>query len=389
MLQTQQVAFAAHPPNQQGKSHDLIDHLINVGELAAGFAAKFEAAELGRWAGRWHDVGKFNEDFQKYLFAEEGGGGPDHKAAGALLALEHFSPLSFLIYGHHGGLPSLQQLKPWLSYKQKNTSVQETLQLAMAQGAELNPSRPLSAPSWLQKAGKEEAELFLRMLYSTLVDADFLDTEQHFCAKNAEARRLPSPGAGELEKRFQRNFERMITGRRRGARFARRLVLSNCVKAAEQPPGIFTLPIGPPADRTIYALGFALHHCCFHERERVIFVVPPRLLKQRIVELYGCLADRQHSLEAPPDLTPLVGCRDFGPFHSLRARLAAENWNAKLVITTAPYFFESLLSYQPAPCRKLHNLCHSALVLEGLQTVPPGILEPVTQFSTSLFPIMA
>src|SRR6185437_12332629 len=137
--ESQRVAFVAHPPNKAGKTHRLIDHLAAVGELAAGFSAKFDATELGRWAGRWHDIGKFDERFQKYLSDGEGGGGPDHKGPGAVLALEHFSPLAFVIYGHHGGLPSLQQLKPWLSHKQRCSSVQESLRQAMAQGADLNP----------------------------------------------------------------------------------------------------------------------------------------------------------------------------------------------------------------------------------------------------------
>lgn len=384
MHQIQQVAFAAHAPNQEGKAHSLIHHLVNVGELAASFSAKFDAAELGRWAGRWHDIGKFSDDFQKYLSAGEGGGGPDHKAAGALLALEHFSPLAFVIYGHHGGLPSLQQLKPWLSYKQKSSSAQETLRQAMAQGAELNPAHALSAPPWLREARKEQAELFLRMLFSALVDADFLDTEQHLRPEHAAARKIPSPRMEELEQRFQFNFDRAIAGRRRGARQARRMVLARCLKAAEQSPGIFSLPIGPPADRSIYALGFAIHHCSFHTAERIIFVVPSPTLKQRMVEVYACLAARQGHLADVPDLLPLVGCSDFGPFSSLRSRLAAENWDAALIVTTAVNFFESLLSNQPARCRKLHNVCRSVVIIEGFQAVPPGILGPVTHVLNEL-----
>lgn len=383
MHQNQQVAFVAHPANQEGKRHSLLEHLTNVGELAAGFAAKFEASELGRWAGRWHDIGKFNERFQKYLSDGEGGGGPDHKAAGALLALEHFSPLAFVIYGHHGGLPSLQQLKPWLSHKQRCSSVQESLRQAMAQGADLNPPA-LSAPSWLGGAGKEEAEFFLRMLFSALVDADFLDTEQHLCPENAAARRIPHPGMDELEKRFHHNFDRAIARRRRGACFARRMVLTKCLNAAEQSPGIFNLPIGPSSDRSIYALGFAVHHCSFRAAERIIVVVPSTVLKERIVEIYGCLTARQERLADQPDVLPLVGCPDFGQFSSLRARLAAENWDSRLVVTTAAHFFESLLSNLPSRCRKLHNVCRSVVILEGFQAIPLGIIEPITHILNEL-----
>lgn len=378
MPQPQQVAFAAHPPNAQGIPHSLLDHLSRVGELASRFAAKFGAAELGSWAGRWHDLGKFNPAFQRYLAAEEKGSGPDHKAAGALLALEHFSPLCFVLFGHHGGLPSLQELKPWLARKRDNPIVRATLEQALAEGAELNPADPLRAPSWLEGASQEQAELFVRLLFSALVDADFLDTEHHFAPENAAARRAPAPPLQELEKRFLANFDRAISSRRGGPCQGRQRVLEQCRRAAQEPRGLFILPIGPPADRTIYALGFSLHHAVVHAAARIIFVVPARDLKQRIVDIYRSLKDPEQHLRNASETVPLAACPEFALSSSLRARLAAENWSAPVVITTDSEFFGSLLASQPARCRKLHNICHSIVVLDEFQRTPVGFLDPVT-----------
>jgi CRISPR-associated endonuclease/helicase Cas3 len=378
MRQSQQVAFVAHPPNAQGIPHSLLDHLSRVGKLASEFAAKFGAAELGCWAGKWHDVGKFNPVFQRYLAAEEGGGGPDHKAAGALLALEHFSPLCFVIFGHHGGLPSLHELKPWLALQQDNSIVRATLERALAEGAELNPAEPLHAPSWLEGASKEQAELFLRMLYSALVDADFLDTEQHSAPETAAVRNAPAPRMEELEKRFLANFDRAISNRRRGACNGRRHVLDQCRRAAEEPRGLFVLPISPPADRTIYAFGFGLRHAVAHGAERIILVVTARDFKQRIVDLYNCLKDPEQHLGDSAETVPLAACPEFALPLSLKARLAAENWAAPVVITTDSEFFGSLLANRPGRCRKLHNICRSIVILDEFQRTPLGFLDAVT-----------
>lgn len=373
-----QVTFAAHPPNDHGKPHSLIDHLISVGELSADFAAKFGAAELGRWAGRWHDVGKFNPRFQKYLMAEEGGGGPDHKAAGALLALEHFSPLSFVICGHHGGLPSLQSLKPWLKDKRENVSVQATLRQATAELPQINPVKPLQAPSWLSNASKDAAELFIRMLFSVLVDADFLDTEMHCCPENARIRTAAAPGLEELEQRFLLNVDRALAhlpGRNKQARMR---LINTCAKAAQQDQGMFTLPLPAGDDRTSGALAFALRHCITRPAERIIFAVSPGELKQRMIEVYKYLSGRDRVLPATTVPIPLADCPDNPWYRSVCAKLACENWKAPVVITTTSHLFASLFSSQPARCRKLHNICQSVLILDDFQNLPPRIFGPIT-----------
>ena len=85
------TTFYGHSMNDAGQRQGLLDHINAVTELAAGFAAAFGAEELARYAGLWHDIGKFNPAFQEYLLAcernpEVHGHGPDHKAAGTLLA---------------------------------------------------------------------------------------------------------------------------------------------------------------------------------------------------------------------------------------------------------------------------------------------------------------
>jgi len=122
------MAFA-HSRNELGIQHALVCHLKDVACLAGQFAAKFDAADLAYWAGLWHDLGKFHPDFQAYLENPNARRGPDHKGAGASLAAAIFDPLAFLVQGHHGGLTSRAELKPWLKSKSSSPQVEEALKL--------------------------------------------------------------------------------------------------------------------------------------------------------------------------------------------------------------------------------------------------------------------
>src|SRR5262245_60722126 len=163
--------------------HDLQQHLTQVGELARRFASKFGAGELGYWAGIWHDLGKLHPDFQVYLANPTPPRGPDHKGAGSIIASQICEQLAFLIAGPHGGLHSLANLKNWLKEKARPPRVLEALQVAQTSLTILKPSPQVALPDYVRT--ELSAEFFLRMLFSTLVDADFLDTERHFNAEQA------------------------------------------------------------------------------------------------------------------------------------------------------------------------------------------------------------
>ncbi len=162
----------AHSKNDKGNRHDLIAHLESVAQQSRTFAEPFEAGELAYWAGMWHDLGKFHPEFQNYLLRCEAspqakGTGPDHKRAGTMLAAQRCQPLSLLVKGHHGGLPSRQELPGWLNEPSAQAAVKAALALAQTTlGSRLDPPTPLTQPSWVNdQAG---AEFFLRILFSAL-----------------------------------------------------------------------------------------------------------------------------------------------------------------------------------------------------------------------------
>jgi CRISPR-associated endonuclease Cas3-HD len=210
----------AHSANAAGVTHDLEQHLRDVARWAADFARKFGGADLASWAGLWHDLGKYHPEFQAYLKDPAARRGPDHSSAGAVLAAGHCDALAFLIAGHHAGLQSPDNLKKRLAEK-RNAEVTRTAREIAARGlANLTPGERLDArlPEWVCPRHRHDGrrlrnrELFLRMLFSALVDADFLDTERHFRRERATGRG-GYPSLAELWRRFKAN-QRRLTARR-------------------------------------------------------------------------------------------------------------------------------------------------------------------------------
>lgn len=243
----------AYSENRDGQKHDLVEHLKAVARLAAQFAGKFGAADFGYWAGLWHDLGKFHPDFQSYIAAPEGRRGPDHSSAGTIHASICLDALAFVVAGHHAGLPGRTDLKNRIKGKEGFPHEAKALELARAELSTIVPKEPLDhkLPDFLiERASKspnqgqlqQALELFIRMLFSALVDADFLDTEAHFDNKRSNKRAV-APALRELWNRFEED-QVAISGVK-GDRLnqVRHEIYQACVAAADSPPGIFSLTV--------------------------------------------------------------------------------------------------------------------------------------------------
>ena len=262
----------AHSRNAAGARHLLLDHLAAVAELARAAALPFGGDELAWWAGWWHDLGKFHPEFQRYLIESEAGtrprGGPDHKAAGTSVAKQHLEPLAALIAGHHGGLRNLQdELRPWLAERLGTLAAAQALAVAREAGLKLDPDGALAVPDYVDSP--LAAELFLRMLFSALVDADFLDTEAHF-ASLPDPPRGATPAIGELRATLERAHASFAERDDSAVNRVRDVVYRACVAAAEQHPGFFRLNVPTGGGKTLSSLAFALRHAERHGLRRVI-----------------------------------------------------------------------------------------------------------------------
>ncbi len=376
-------------------------HARNVGGMAAGFAAYFGAQEIARATGLLHDVGKYSPLFDKRLH-----GDPkrvDHSTAGAKIAVERWGVrlgkvMAFCIAGHHtglangagegGGRSTLQQRLDW----QFGADIP---QLDEVWRQEIDLPETLPAPSVKPDAGDHPhftCAFFIRMLYSCLVDADFLDTEA-FYAK-LEQRETVRGGHPDLETLrpvffdFINAFRRCATQapketeeqqRNAALNRLRGEILDHAVAQAQQETGLFSLTVPTGGGKTFTSMAFALEHAKAHGLRRVIYVIPfTSIIEQNAAEFrkaFGALGEaavlEHHS--------SFDDARLQGENSKDKLRLASENWDMPVVVTTAVQFFESLFADRSSRCRKLHNIAGSVIILDEAQMLPLNLLLPIMQ----------
>lgn len=367
----------AHSANAQGQQHDLVNHLQSVAKLASEFAAKFGAGDLAYWVGLWHDIGKVHPSFQQYLHdCEISPGkhrrGPDHKKAGALVAAKKHELLSFLIAGHHGGLPGRAHLKVWL--KEKLQPAQEAIQHISSHLPQVEPQTVLPPPTHL--ASERDAEFFVRMLFSTLVDADFLDTERHFNVKQADQREKTITLA-DLWNRFANNQQRLTGKGVDRVNRVRHEVYEACLSAAGLPQGFFRLTVPTGGGKTRSGMAFALNHALTHGLDRVIVAIPYTSIIEQTADVYRGIFGSEAIVEHHSAVSTHEEASDPVSLNEVWSRLAAENWDAPIIVTTTVQLFESLFERKTTACRKLHNITRSVLILDEVQTLPTHVLEPI------------
>ncbi|MGH2387700.1 MAG: CRISPR-associated endonuclease Cas3'', partial [Chloroflexota bacterium] len=270
------MEYIAHSRNQAGERQNLVAHLQAVSAMARDFATAFGAGDLAAYAGLSHDLGKFSDPFQRYLQACEAnpsakGHGPDHKGAGARHTFEHVPPLALLVQGHHGGLKNRAELSSWLASHGAKPEVAEALNLARRLVPGLMPVPPLSAPSAARDA--LSSEMFMRLLFSALVDADCLDTEAHFNSQKA-ALRGSDTTLSTLWQRFERDQNELLAHAGGEVGRVRAEVYQACLEAARWERGLFRLTVPTGGGKTRSGLAFALRHALHHGLRRIIVVVP-------------------------------------------------------------------------------------------------------------------
>jgi CRISPR-associated endonuclease/helicase Cas3 len=377
--------FSAHTPNDRQQWHSLNAHLNKVASRARLLAAKFRAGEIGYYAGLWHDLGKYNSEFQSYLSqceaaSRSGESAPrsrvPHAIYGAKLAAEKFEPIAQLIYGHHGGLPQVTHMQNRLM-QMNAVAYQEILQNAAAENISLDLS--LEASQQLVALVQDEYgyELLLRLLFSCLVDADYLDTETHFDSEIAK-RRKPAAEVIELWKALQADQIKLLNqAQDTPVNRVRSQVYQTCLDAATLQPGVFRLAVPTGGGKTRSGLAFALAHAVQYQMDRVIVAVPYTSIIEQTVEVYRGIFGQDAVLEHHSAVKPDEGNEEDARSRQAQARLATQNWDAPLVVTTTVQIFESLFANRTSRCRKLHNIVNSIVILDEVQTLPAGLLKPI------------
>ncbi|MEN8613807.1 CRISPR-associated helicase Cas3' [Dehalogenimonas sp. THU2] len=398
LIKQSYYARIAHEATGERKQA-LETHLINAAGLAAGFAADFSSADWGYLAGLWHDLGKYQQDFQRRLNGEKIS--VEHSGLGAVCAMERMPqsgfPLAFAIAGHHGELADLikggtHQPKPLKSRLTENTPVMKAIKEAGIIPEEILERSTPELPDFLTNSSKvnsaavqahlkRSGEMWTRFLFSSLIDADRLDSEKFGEPEKAKLRAQFS-AILELNRKLDEHLEKKVVAiplhlQDSEVNRARRDVLNACRLRALDLPGLFSLIVPTGGGKTLSAMSFALRHAAAHGLHRVIVVIPyTSIIEQNAKEYRQALGDENiiehHSSYDPQN-------RENGNETDIekRANLATENWEAPLIVTTSVQFLETLFSSSASRCRKLHNIARSVIILDEVQTLPPGMLASI------------
>jgi CRISPR-associated endonuclease/helicase Cas3 len=370
-----QITYYAHSTPDDRKQ-TVQNHLEGTAGLCADFAASFGCAEQGKLAGLAHDLGKYSAAFQRRL--EGSSEQVDHSTPGAFVcAKRNQISAAICVAGHHGGLPD--------GGGRGDTGDQATFLGRIRRAMEHNMEPD---PAWMQEislpdpklpefCGKDEKDpltdaFFVRMLYSCLVDADFLDTEQFMAGHTVQR------GGGDPMDVLNQRLETYISGwfpPKGELNAVRCSILDACrVQGKTQRPGLFTLTVPTGGGKTVASLAFALRHALEHGLRRVIYVIPYTSIIEQTAAVFREILGESNVLEHHSGVS--YDCESEATPETMRLQRATENWDMPVIVTTAVQFFESLYASRSSACRKLHNIANSVVIFDEAQMLPLPYLRP-------------
>lgn len=407
------MLFAHSKGEDQAEWQSLSEHLENVADLSAKFASSFDYGQWGRVLGLLHDAGKACDRFQKGRLLNRPDVSVDHAALGAKQALELYGGrgdsedpsgaqaymgelMAYAILGHHRGMKDsldvekrikrldmppapgrtvddyspyqdmLEEL-PIVAPPDRLTLEPTMLSRIMQSSADKGPDGTL--PQRLSFSG----QALTRMLFSCLVDADWLDTELFMNPEETKKRGHDYDPIPALLDRLENHLEKLShKAKETPVNMARGAVLTDCKEGAASKPGLFTLTVPTGGGKTLSSMEFALRHAAMNNLERVIYAIPFTSIVEQSAAVFRDILGAENVLEHHSNYDFEAAAEEGREYE----RLAVQNWDAPIVVTTNVQLLESLFSNKPGKCRKLHNIANSVIVIDEAQTIPIELMRP-------------
>lgn len=362
--------FIAHKRENDKIEQPLIDHLLGTAKLSAEFSAAFNNSDIAYLIGLFHDIGKYSKEFQNRI--KGNGVKCDHSTAGARLIIKNriFGIIgAYCIAGHHGGLQNIGSIidiggegtlysrlaKNYLipDYSDYKDEI-EKLNLSL-------DFRPVLKP--LNKYGGFSISFLIRMLYSALVDADYLDTE--YFMNNGSIDRCITYDFDSYKLKLDKALS--ILSKEGVINEKRNEILNICINKSQGEKGIYTLTVPTGGGKTLSSMAFAINHLLKNNMNRIIYVIPYTSIIEQNAKIFKDLLGTNVVLEHHSN---------FDLTEHTKLKLSSENWDIPIIVTTNVQFFESLFANKPLKCRKLHNIANSVIIFDEVQMLPEEYLTP-------------
>lgn len=365
--------YYAHT-RETGEKQTVKEHLEGTAKLASAFAAEFDSADQGKLMGMAHDIGKYSKEFQRRLL--KSGPKVDHASAGACECGKIDQPYAAIcISGHHSGLPDLgvkDDFEEGTFWGKMNRAIANKIPDYSSWSKDIMLPTAETPGFITCKPDPLKDMFYIRMLYSCLVDADFLDTEGYM---KGEARAKQGDTVEVLYKKLLSKIEENGWLNPSGELNQKRSeILQSCLDKAECEKGIFTLSVPTGGGKTISSLAFALKHAARNNMKRIIYVIPYTSIIEQTAEVFRGILGKENVLEHHSGVD--YGSEDCVDEVDIKMCLASENWDAPVIVTTAVQFFESLFANKNSKCRKLHNIVNSVVIFDEAQMLPVPYLRP-------------
>lgn len=327
------------------------------------------------FCGRLHDIGKYSDAFQRRIRGSSER--VDHSTAGATVAMEEYRniPAAFCIAGHHSGLPDLGSKRSDTPDSstfcgKMSRKVGQDIEDFEAFRSEVNVTAPPAIPQKFL-ADAQSQMFFIRMLYSCLVDADYLDTEAFMTY--GQIKRGNEISLVQLQERLEEYIASWWDAQN-GLNQKRCEILKTCIEVGGQGSGLFTLTVPTGGGKTVSSMALALRQALVNKLRRIIYVIPYTSIIEQTQAVFEKIFGKENvvahyaNVEYSTDET--AGTELRSPY------LATENWDAPIILARAVQFFESLYANRPTRCRKLHNIVNSVIIFDEAQMLPVPYLKP-------------
>lgn len=351
----------------------LEEHSLGVANYANEFANEFGMGSWGYLIGILHDKGKEKRDFQNYILDMNGipghknwtQHGKQHAYVGGIIAkklygLSAYNIIINQIVSHHTGLHDYDEIENIINQdipSEVNTNIEKTI---------------LGVPNFKIQAA--DYHHLARMLFSCLVDADFLDTEE-FMDEASSALRKNKATLNDLLPLLEDKLKELKSkADLSDVNVIRNKVLQQCIKMADTSIGFYSLTVPTGGGKTLSSLAWAMKHAIRNGQKRIIIAIPYTSIIVQTASVLRSIFGEENVLEHHSNVNP-EQIKDKNLQEKMK--LATENWDYPIIVTTNVQLFESLFGNKPSVCRKLHNIVNSVVILDEVQTLPMDYLQPV------------